>query len=113
MGMGMGDEILSGDGERDGDEFSIPLPYHLHLYVVAVSVDYRLAPEHPLPIAYHDSWAALQWARSHSTGRGPGPEPWLNDHVDFDRVNLAGTAPEPTLFTTCARELLLLLLMGH
>ncbi|KAK9096893.1 hypothetical protein Sjap_022390 [Stephania japonica] len=56
--------------------------------VVAVSVDYRLAPEHPLPIAYHDSWAALQWAGSHSTGRGP--EPWLNDHVDFDRVYLAG-----------------------
>ncbi|KAK9167142.1 hypothetical protein Scep_002333 [Stephania cephalantha] len=56
--------------------------------VVAVSVDYRLAPEHPLPTAYEDSWAALQWVGSHSTRNGP--EPWLNDHVDFNRVYLAG-----------------------
>ncbi|KAK9162970.1 hypothetical protein Syun_003872 [Stephania yunnanensis] len=56
--------------------------------VVAVSVDYRLAPEHPLPTAYEDSWAALQWVGSHSTRHGP--EPWLNDHVDFNRVYLAG-----------------------
>ncbi|OUZ99828.1 Alpha/beta hydrolase fold-3 [Macleaya cordata] len=56
--------------------------------VVAVSVDYRRAPEHPLPIAYDDSWAALQWVVSHSTGQGP--ETWFHDHVDFDRVFLAG-----------------------
>ncbi|CAJ1972671.1 unnamed protein product [Sphenostylis stenocarpa] len=56
--------------------------------VVAVSVEYRLAPEHPLPAAYEDSWAALQWIASHRTNTGP--EPWLNENVDFGRVFLAG-----------------------
>ncbi|KAA8536178.1 hypothetical protein F0562_028656 [Nyssa sinensis] len=56
--------------------------------VVAMSVDYRLAPENPLPIAYEDSWAALKWVASHCNGRGP--EPWLNDHADFQRVFVAG-----------------------
>ena len=56
--------------------------------VVAVSLDYRLAPEHPIPAAYEDSWAALQWVASHRNNNGP--EPWLNEHVDFERVFLVG-----------------------
>ncbi|KAF8377526.1 hypothetical protein HHK36_030908 [Tetracentron sinense] len=56
--------------------------------IVAVSVDYRRAPEHPLPTAYEDSWAALQWVVSHSNGEGH--ESWLNSHADFSRVFLAG-----------------------
>jgi len=56
--------------------------------IIVVSVDYRLAPEHPLPIAYDDSWAALQWIASHSNKQGP--EPWLTQNVDFGRVFLAG-----------------------
>nr|CAB3453612.1 unnamed protein product [Digitaria exilis] len=51
--------------------------------VLAVSVNYRLAPEHPLPAAYDDSWAALCWAAS-------GADPWLSDHGDTGRVFLAG-----------------------
>ncbi|KAK8489376.1 hypothetical protein V6N11_082706 [Hibiscus sabdariffa] len=56
--------------------------------VIAVSVNYRNAPEHPLPAAYEDSWAALQWVVSHCNRQGP--EPWLNDHADFERVFLGG-----------------------
>ncbi|KAK4429035.1 putative carboxylesterase 5 [Sesamum alatum] len=39
--------------------------------VVAVSVHYIRAPEHPLPTAYEDSWAAVQWLASHRSGDGP------------------------------------------
>ncbi|VAI18436.1 unnamed protein product [Triticum turgidum subsp. durum] len=55
--------------------------------VVAVSVDYRLAPEHPLPTAYDDSWAALNWAVKNADA---GPEPWLRDRGNLSRLFLAG-----------------------
>ncbi|KAK1308762.1 putative carboxylesterase 2 [Acorus calamus] len=53
-----------------------------------VSVNYRLAPEHPVPAAYHDSLAALKWVASHV--EGSGPDEWLNLHADLDRVHVAG-----------------------
>eukprot|EP00262_Sarcandra_glabra_P015496 TRINITY_DN4784_c0_g2_i1.p1 TRINITY_DN4784_c0_g2~~TRINITY_DN4784_c0_g2_i1.p1 ORF type:complete len:317 (+),score=21.15 TRINITY_DN4784_c0_g2_i1:190-1140(+) len=60
--------------------------------VLAVSVEYRRAPEHPLPTAYDDSWAALQWVASHagSSTEAPAPEVWVTEHADFERVFLAG-----------------------
>ncbi|TMX01833.1 hypothetical protein EJD97_023503 [Solanum chilense] len=59
--------------------------------VIAVSVEYRLAPEHPLPVAYEDSWAALQWVGSHVESK-PGfeKEPWLVNHGDFEKVLIGG-----------------------
>ncbi|XP_057488106.1 probable carboxylesterase 12 [Actinidia eriantha] len=56
--------------------------------LIVVSVDYRRAPEHPLPIGYDDSWAAVKWAVSQSTGGGR--EAWLKDHVDFDLMFFGG-----------------------
>jgi acetyl esterase/lipase len=55
--------------------------------VLVVSVEYRLAPEHPVPSAYADSWEALAWVVSHHSG---GDEPWLTDHADFSRLYLGG-----------------------
>ncbi|KAG2635483.1 probable carboxylesterase 12 [Panicum virgatum] len=51
--------------------------------VLAVSVEYRLAPEHPVPAAYDDAWAALQWAAA-------ARDEWLADHGDVARLFLAG-----------------------
>lgn len=55
--------------------------------VIAVSVNYRLWPSQ-LPIPYDDSWDALKWVASHLSHNGP--DPWLNQHADFEKVYLAG-----------------------
>ncbi|KAJ1289977.1 hypothetical protein BS78_02G206300 [Paspalum vaginatum] len=51
--------------------------------VIAVSVEYRLAPEHRLPAAYDDCWAALQWAAS-------AQDAWVSEHGDAASVFVAG-----------------------
>ncbi|GJN13194.1 hypothetical protein PR202_ga31538 [Eleusine coracana subsp. coracana] len=53
--------------------------------VLVVSVRYRLAPEHVLPAAYDDAWAALNWATS-------GADAWLSEHGDRSRVFVAGVS---------------------
>ncbi|XP_022944136.1 probable carboxylesterase 12 [Cucurbita moschata] len=76
-------------------ESAFNLQYHRHVgslaakaNAVAVSVEYRLAPENPIPACYDDCWDALRWIAAHVNR--DGPEPWLNQHADLDRICLAG-----------------------
>lgn len=51
---------------------------------IVFSVDYRLAPEHRLPIAYQDCYSSLEWlCCSRST------EPWL-ERADLSRLFMSG-----------------------
>ncbi|KAK9689809.1 hypothetical protein RND81_09G082500 [Saponaria officinalis] len=56
--------------------------------IIVVSADYRLAPEYPIPTCYDDTWDVTKWVLSHSAEKGP--DPWITQWGDMDRVFLVG-----------------------
>ncbi|EEF30976.1 probable carboxylesterase 5 [Ricinus communis] len=68
--------------------------------VIVVSVEYGLFPARPIPACYDDSWAALQWVASHVNRNGP--EKWLNDHTDFEKVFIGGDSAGGNISHTLA-----------
>ena len=68
--------VLSGITGHD----SICRRLALRTGMLVVSVDYRLAPEHPYPAALHDGYAGLCWVMAHAAELG----------IDRARIAIAG-----------------------
>ncbi len=64
-GMVLGDNRVGVDG---------PLAWAKELDAVVVSVEYRLAPEHPYPAGIEDVYAGLEWTAKNAAELGGDPE---------------------------------------
>ncbi|HZX37322.1 MAG TPA: alpha/beta hydrolase [Streptomyces sp.] len=82
---GPGIYYLHGGGFIIGDRFTgieNILDYALHHDATVVSLDYRLAPEHPDPAPVEDAYAGFVWTAAHAADLG----------IDPERILLAGTS---------------------
>jgi acetyl esterase len=57
-----------------------------------ISVDYRLAPEHPFPAAQNDAWDALQWLIAQADALG----------LDAEKIAVGGDSAGGKLAAVCA-----------
>jgi acetyl esterase len=61
-------------------------------HIAVVSIDYRLAPEHPFPVAVDDCWDALVWLKGQGAALG----------LDASRLAVGGDSAGGTLAAVCA-----------
>jgi acetyl esterase len=64
------DDVLPLIVNFHGGGFIAGDPQQSEWWCIVVSVDYRLAPEHPFPAATDDGYAALRWAAAHALDLG-------------------------------------------
>lgn len=60
--------------------------------VAVLSLDYRLAPEHPFPIPVNDAWDTLLWLTHHASELG----------LDSQRISVGGDSAGGNLAAVCA-----------
>lgn len=65
-----GGGFIFGDLDSEHDRC---LTYLAQADITIVSVDYRLAPEHPYPAGFDDCWSALGWLRENAVALGVDP----------------------------------------
>lgn len=68
-------------GDAAGDQ-TLPAEIAMETGAVVVSVDYRIAPEHPFPAALHDGFAVLKWVAENAEELG----------VDVNRIAIGGVS---------------------
>lgn len=66
-----------------------------HANCAVVSVDYRLAPEHPFPAAWEDALSSLKWLKAHQAELG----------IDASRITLAGDSCGGNIAAAAAQTL--------
>jgi acetyl esterase/lipase len=86
-----GGGLVLGQPEMDND-FCSTLARDLG--IVVVSVDYRLAPEHPFPAPLDDCFTALRWLHENATSLG----------VDPDRIAVGGASAGGGLAASLAQR---------
>lgn len=74
----------------------------LQTRAIIVSVEYRLAPEHPFPAAHDDTAAALRWVRE--TLSSGSPPRWARTAGPGARVVLSGDSAGGNLAATVATQ---------
>lgn len=83
--IGAGIYFIHGGGFIIGDRFTGiegALDWALEHDAVVVSLDYRLAPEHPDPAPVEDAYAGFVWTAAHAAELG----------IDLARILIAGTS---------------------
>ncbi|KAL3443171.1 Alpha/Beta hydrolase protein [Aspergillus insuetus] len=86
---------IHGGGQIAGTRFAgleFIAAWYRNLDVVIITVEYRLAPEHPAPAALDDSYAGLVWVANHAAELG----------IDPGRILVQGVSGGGPIAAACA-----------